>query len=470
MLCRMIRRLGFWWAERAARADLKVRTTASLLVLLCSWTVLAQADRHVILITIDGFANFHLKNKAIDLPVIRALARDGVEAESGETVFPSVTHPSHTTLVTGMRPLRHGVINNRYTNRVTGERFHITNLDRTASVKAPTIFDAARRAGLPTASFFWPETRNDPSVDFNVPEVFTSDGKADITAVPAPVLSELRNAGVPIDDYFRYYGNSFLAGTSDAVLAQAAAHAIRTRKPSLLAIHLLLTDEVQHELGPAHYRAHAALSAADHAVGTLVEAVKAAGIADRTTFIVTADHGFATIDKKVNLAPVFADLVKTGAVKVHPQAWSLFVERTAAFDAATNGAALESAYSKALALPGIARLVRSSEFHSLGIPTYDESPYIAGQDFLIGEVDTWLVADASDASTARVPLVPPRHEHGYLPSHPKMFTSLVLSGNGVKKGTTIGRVRSLDVAPTIARLLGVEMANVEGRVLTEALQ
>ena len=88
----------------------------------------AQATRHVVLVTIDGFANFHLKNPSLDLPVIRALAAAGVEAESGETVFPSVTHPSHTTLVTGVTPRRHGVIGNRLTNRATGERFHVTIL------------------------------------------------------------------------------------------------------------------------------------------------------------------------------------------------------------------------------------------------------------------------------------------------------------------------------------------------------
>jgi len=105
----------------------------------------------------------------------------------------------------------------------------------------------------------------------------------------------------------------------------------------------------------------------------------------------------------------------------------------------------------------------------LGIPTYDESPYIAGHDMIVGEVDTFLTADAANQSTARVPLTPARHEHGYLPTDPKMFTSLVLSGRGVKKGATIGHVRSLDVAPTIATLLGIEMKDVEGRVLTEAL-
>ena len=157
----------------------------------------AQSSRHVVLVTIDGFANFHLKNPAIDLPVIRGLAKAGVEAASGETVFPSVTHPSHTTLITGVRPLRHGVVNNRLTNRLTGERLHVTNLDRSVSIKVPTIFDAAKRGGLSTAAFFWPETRNDPSIDVNVAEVFNAESKADITVVSPALLDELRAAGYP---------------------------------------------------------------------------------------------------------------------------------------------------------------------------------------------------------------------------------------------------------------------------------
>jgi hypothetical protein len=67
------------------------------------------------------------------------------------------------------------------------------------------------------------------------------------------------------------------------------------------------------------------------------------------------------------------------------------------------------------------------------------------------------------------PLVPARHEHGYLPAHPKMFTSVVLSGRGIRKGGKVGHVRSLDIAPTIGALLGFTLGDVEGRVLTEAL-
>ncbi|MBK5297449.1 MAG: alkaline phosphatase family protein, partial [Vicinamibacteria bacterium] len=72
------------------------RASISSLVLVIALGLVthAQTGRHVVLITIDGFANFHLKNPAIDLPAIRALAKAGVEAQSGETVYPSVTHPS----------------------------------------------------------------------------------------------------------------------------------------------------------------------------------------------------------------------------------------------------------------------------------------------------------------------------------------------------------------------------------------
>ena len=281
----------------------------------------------------------------------------------------------------------------------------------------PTHLRCGTPGGLSTASFFWPETKNDPSIDFNVPEVFTPESKGDITAVPKAVLDELRGAGVPIDDYFRYYGDSFLMGTSDAVLAQSAAHAISTRKPSLLAIHFLLTDEVQHELGPAHYRTKAALTAADHALGMLVDAVRAAGIADQTTFVVTADHGFATIDKQVNLAPVVRR-AGTERRREAPPAGLVAIRRTDA--GVRRVAAPGGARTRLPAGAGARRALLGScgraEFHALGIPTYDESPYIAGQDMIVGEVDTHLGADGDNPSTARVPLTPPRHEHGYLPS------------------------------------------------------
>jgi predicted AlkP superfamily pyrophosphatase or phosphodiesterase len=138
--------------------------------------------RHVILISIDGLAAFHLNNASLDLPNIRALAAAGVRASS-ETVFPSMTHPAHTTLITGTAPRQHGVVNNRVVDRRTGKRFHITNSPRTESIKVLTLFDAVHQQGRRTAAFFWPETKDDPSIDDNVAEVFDAHEMADPAGV-----------------------------------------------------------------------------------------------------------------------------------------------------------------------------------------------------------------------------------------------------------------------------------------------
>jgi len=441
-----------------------VRLSIALLALLAISS--AQGAKHVVLISIDGFAAYHLTNEALELPNIRALAKQGVWYGSSETVFPSVTHPSHTTIVTGVSPRRHGVLNNSMTNRETGETFHPTNKARTEIVKVPTLFDSAKKKGLKTAAFFWPETKDDPSIDFNVPEVFTPEGKGDINAVSPAILDELKKAGVGIDLYFERYGSE-LAGASDVVLAEAAAYAIEKHQPNLLAIHLLVTDKTQHEYGPHHYKSQWALSRADYCVGLLREAARKAGIEDETVFVVTADHGFHSVYHEMNIRPAFAEAGLLDKVKLKGGGWTVSVVLPEGF---SDHAALGKVFQRLLVLPNIARIVSQDEIHSLGQPRFEESSYSSGHYLIIPDIDTHLVVDSATSSMDRRPKKRPSHGHGYLPSHPRMYPSLVLSGDGVKSGVTLPHARNLDIAPTIAELLGMELADVEGEALDEALK
>jgi len=132
-----------------------VLAAAALIVFAGSGLAVAGEAR-VVLVSIDGFAAYHLADESLELPHLRELIRSGVQAESSETVFPSVTHPSHTTIVTGVLPRTHGVVGNRLRNRETGERFHVTNLPRAESVRVPTSTAASPRC-LPKIS--WPIAR-----------------------------------------------------------------------------------------------------------------------------------------------------------------------------------------------------------------------------------------------------------------------------------------------------------------------
>jgi predicted AlkP superfamily pyrophosphatase or phosphodiesterase len=455
-------RLRFTRLARFARRGFLLSLAAATLALP------AWAAKHVILVSIDGFAAYHLYNQKLELPNIRRLADEGVWAASSETVFPSVTHPSHTTIVTGVQPRVHGVLSNGLFNRETGERFHPTNKSHSDVVKVPTLFDAAKAKGLGTASFFWPESKDDPALDFNVPEVFTPERKGDINAVDPKVIAELQKAGVPIDLYFRWYGSERQAA-GDAILAEAAGYAIRTYKPGLLAIHILVTDEVQHAHGPHHYLAQTALTHADYCVGLLREAVEEAGIADDTTFIITADHGFHSVYHQLNIRPAFEKAGLLDRLDLRGGGWTLSVTLKDNFDRQQDLPKLEKVFSELKAMPNVARIVRPEDFHDLGQPRFEESPYAFGHYLIIPDIDTHLVADPKDPSMARKLKETPSHGHGYLPQHPRMYPSLVLSGSGIKRGVTIGHVKQVDIAPTVARLLGLEMNNLSGRVLTEAL-
>jgi predicted AlkP superfamily pyrophosphatase or phosphodiesterase len=435
-----------------------------LCALLLAAAALVRAANHVVLVSIDGFAAYQLLDQELLVPNIRELIGQGAWFASSETVFPSVTHPSHTTIVTGVEPRLHGVVGNRLVNRRTGEDFHPTNKARKEVVRVPTLFDAAKAKGLTTAALFWPETRDDPAIDYNIPEVFGPDGRAEMSAVNAALLDELRTAGVPIDLYFRWYGTE-RQGAGDAVLAEAAAHLIEKRKPNLLAIHVLVTDKAQHEHGPHHYLARAAFTMADHCVAVLRRAVERAGIADRTTFILAADHGFHSVYHELNVHPAFA--ARDGKVRLHGSGWTIAVELTERFEKGADMPALDQAFGE-LRARGI-RVAASEDMHGLGLPRFEESDYARGHYLLIPDIDTYLVADAKSAASDRRPRRAASHSHGYLPQHPRMYPMLVLSGAGVKRGLTLPHARNIDIAPTAARLLGFEMPKTSGRVLEEAL-
>ncbi len=426
------------------------------------------AADHVVLVSIDGFAAYHLYNQELEAPNIRALIAGGVWAASSETVFPSVTHPSHTTMVTGVEPRLHGVLSNGLTNRETGESFHPTNKSHAEIVKVPTIFDAAKKKGLSTASFFWPETKDDPSIDFNIPEVFTPDHKGEISAVDPKVLDELENAGVAIHRYFEWYGTE-RQGACDIILAEAAGYVIKKYKPGLLTIHLLVTDETQHTYGPHHYLSQAAITMADAAVGVIRKAIDDAGIADDTVLIVGADHGFHSVYYEMNTYPAFKKAGLLDRVELRGGGWMQSVRLKDNFDPKRDQAKLDAVFAELLESPYVARVVRPGEFHALGQPEFDESPYAFGNYLILPDIDTYLILDKDSDSMERHKKLTPSHSHGYLPTHPRMYPSMVLWGDGIRKGETIGHVKNLDLAPTISKLLGLGMTGMQGRVIEDAL-
>ncbi len=148
--------------------------------LVCVWCGPAgaqpRADRCVILVTIDGLANFYLDDPLADMPTIHKLAHEGARAQGMVSVFPTVTWPNHTALATGAATAKTGVVGNSYLDRHSGKPVALLGdsvLDKDQTVKVPTVFDVAHEAGLKTASISWPATRNARTLDWTVPNLLS---------------------------------------------------------------------------------------------------------------------------------------------------------------------------------------------------------------------------------------------------------------------------------------------------------
>jgi predicted AlkP superfamily pyrophosphatase or phosphodiesterase len=266
------------------------RFLTPIVVLLAGIAQAGQApDRHVVVISIDGLPSYLLDDPQASLPVIRGLASSGVAAAGGMRVSnPSVTWPNHTTLMSGVHPERHGVLFNGVArHQGPGIPARLTSAeDQGELARVPLLFDVAKEAGVSTAAINWPCTRNSASIDDNFPDV------PDQLLYTTPRLKEALAAKGLLD---RFAGGGGVV--RDEIWAEAACQVIRQRRPRLLALHLLNLDSIHHRHGPRTPPGYTAAALADAIVGRVLGALEQAGLRDRTSVFVVADHGFAAVTK-----------------------------------------------------------------------------------------------------------------------------------------------------------------------------
>ncbi|MGH9626820.1 MAG: alkaline phosphatase family protein, partial [Bryobacteraceae bacterium] len=239
----------------------------SLIASLCASMAIAQTpakDRHVVMISIDGFSAYSLKDPKVPLPNIRALIEKGVAAEGMQPVNPSVTWPNHTSMITGVTPAKHSVIYNGAAVRGgEGEPVKVEpHVPKNELVQGPTLYDVAREAGLTTAEVDWVAIEKASNINWSFAEWPTVDGT---------VEREMIAAGLVTDEEIRTFTKSEIT-FRDEIWTRAGEHILTRHKPNLLLFHLLTTDSAQHRYGARSLAGNTALALADARVGRLVEA------------------------------------------------------------------------------------------------------------------------------------------------------------------------------------------------------
>src|SRR5262249_37082395 len=223
----------------------------------------------------------------LKVPTLTSMKLDGAFADGVEGVYPAVTYPAHTTLVTGVLPAIHGIVQNRIFEPPTGPQTRSWYWFASA-LKAETLWMAAKKAGLSVGAVGWPVTAG-ADVDYNFPEIW------DPAEQPITHRRALQYSTPGLVDKV---GSSMGASRGDQFRTNIAEYIIKNYKPNLLLVHLIELDDTHHHAGPRSQKAIEAMEREDSYIGRILQATRDAGILGNTTVFVVSDHGFASVSKK----------------------------------------------------------------------------------------------------------------------------------------------------------------------------
>jgi predicted AlkP superfamily pyrophosphatase or phosphodiesterase len=423
-----------------------------------------QSPPLLVVISIDGLRPDYITaadEHRAKVPNLRRFLKEGTYADGVEGVVPTVTYPSHTTLVTGVWPATHGIYANTTFDPL--QKNYQGWYWYTEDLRVPTLWDAAAKAGRTTASVQWPVTVG-AHITWNIPEFWRANTEEDaklLRAVSTPglLLEGQRDLGQP------YSGGTDTSVEADKNRGRYANWILEKKHPGLLTLHLIALDHIEHETGPFSAESVAVLEGLDTVVGSVREAAERVA-PGRAYVAVVSDHGFARTEAQLNLFPAFRDAklfsVDDQGKITDWKAMPWVTGGSAAIvlkdrqDAVTK-AAVHDLLAKLAEDPanGIDRVLDAAELHKRGgYPT---------ASYFVSLKPGWRTGYGLEGPVLSKTKL--GGTHGELPDLPDLRAAFFLVGPGVAAGRDLKLIDMRDIAPTLAHEVGLDLPSAEGRNL-----
>ncbi|KLD64539.1 ectonucleotide pyrophosphatase/phosphodiesterase [Dyella japonica] len=375
----------------------------------------APAPAPLLLISIDGYRSDYIERGLS--PTLASLARQGVRAADGmQPSFPSLTFPNHYTLVTGLRPDHHGIVNNTMTDPVLG-KFSLGNREAVSNgqwwAQGTPLWETAQQHGMKTATMFWPGS------------------EADIHGAHP--------------NYWKPYDGKITPDQRvDQVLAWLDLPA--GERPTFLTLYFDEVDHAGHHFGPDTPQVNEAIAHTDAALDRLVKGLQQRGLLDRINMIIVADHGMASspahnvvvIDKLIPLKQV--GLVSVGVLAgFNPKP---------GFDFAKIEASMEQPQQ------------HMTCWDKTRVPArlaYGSNPRVP-QLLCLADVG-WRISTREYLAKKKEPM---RGDHGYDNAAPQMQALFVAHGPAFRAGAEVASFPNVDVYPLMTHLLDLPAATNDG--------
>jgi hypothetical protein len=415
---------------------------------------------HVLLISIDGWGTDWyavIREDPERYPTLFGLLAEGSQAERMSGVFPTLTYPSHATIVTGAWPTQHGIPTN-----YDEQGNWVLQSNR---LMVSPIWEMASDRSLSVALVNWPVSHG-AEVEYLIPQnldFHATDLVEQVRRHSTPGLFDTLEAAtgeVVMLPFLHHEAGYHL----DAMTGRFAAELIRRHRPRLLLAHFLDLDHRQHVDGPLAKDARLALSRIDGWIGEILAAVSDVQLAASTAIVVVGDHGFAGVSRSICVPRLLAEagLPSPSGDASDGASLQLWMARASIALRADPALHARERLADAIAahLPDVVTLLDRNELDAL---------------HAFPDADLALVAETGYifATSSCEELIGPsgifRGAHGYLPDNPAMAAGFVAAGSGIRSGHSFPEMRMVDVAPTVARLLGIRFEAPAGRVIEEIL-
>jgi predicted AlkP superfamily pyrophosphatase or phosphodiesterase len=374
----------------------------------------------LILVSIDGYRADYLDRG--HSPVLASLAADGVRAKGLRPVYPTITYPNHYTLVTGLYPDEHGMVNNTMHDPVLGSFSppnRAANTDGRWWEQAEPIWVTAQNQGLRTASMYWPGTQ-----------------------------AEIRG-GRPT-----YWKDFDATVTPEARVAQVLAwlDLPEDQRPAFVSLYFDQVDTAGHSYGPDSKEVNDALVSVDAAMGQLIEGLRQRNAYTRTNLVLVADHGMASSSPDRML--LLDDLVNLDHVDVTTALVNLGLDPKPGYEKEVEHALLQTRHPH---LQCWKKDQMPRKFH------YGKNARIPSIQCVTD--DGWMISAKALEAKRSHPIL---GEHGYDNDDPLMRALFVAHGPSFKQHLTVPVFDNINVYVLLTKLLGVEPQRNDGKLAVTA--
>ena len=396
------------------------RTIASALTaLLLGGAAQAQPAHRLVVLSVDGLDWRYLRDRdtlGLKIPNIRRLLATSQVADGVTGVWPTITWPSHTTMLTGVRPDQHGILAN-----AGGPPDPALSYWSATKIKAPTLTQCLAAGGRTIAAVNWPVTV-DAGINWNLPEVYArrNGDSSDMDTVD--------RFGTPglVAEIGRAYPSFPQQWLDDRSRALATIYLLKYKHPDLLLLHLAELDSESHEEGPFTPHAEAVVERSDELVGDILKAMP-----KDYDLALVSDHGFERVDRIANLKVMAAADGVTGAMTIQGGLVTTIDPDAAAWLRRQAGKG------------DVGREVPPDELAKY-------APQLSGTAFEPAPHVMFGAAASGEAHSASKT----RGNHGFWPTRPDYHSIFLLSGPGIHPGK-LGTIEMVSLHDRLAGALGV---------------